>query len=353
MSVLRLFLGRLLCAAAVLCAAPAASHAAPRVAIIHGGDVEADIVQRLRAELDTLGLEVAVSRMQTATAGSDTHLAAACALGTDAAIRIAFEQRQVALWVADCRVPKVVLDERLARDDAADDVAALRVVELVRATVIELRLPGIRAEATALEPPPKPERAGPVGPARAADHERRPALPPEPPRESSLSAAVGPAVELSLPDRPPLPLVWIGVGYRATSAVKVDAWLSASVTTALLSQPEGAADVRPVTIALQASLAPRAEAWSPELGLGVAAQHILVQGRADPPYEARSDPITVALPFVRAALARRLTARFGAGGHAWCGYAIPRPVVRFAGREAFEMHRPSVGVGLLVALSLD
>jgi hypothetical protein len=164
---------------------------------------------------------------------------------------------------------------------------------------------------------------------------------------------VGPAVELSLPDRPALPLVWIGVGYRATSAMKLDAWLSAASTTAELRQPEGAADVRPVTIALQTSFAPRTEAWSPELGLGVAAQHILVQGRADAPYEARSDPITVAFPFARAALVRRLTARFGVGAHGWCGYAIPRPIVRFAGREAFEMQRPALGIGILLALTLD
>jgi hypothetical protein len=342
----------LLCAAAVLCGAPA-SLAAPRVAIIHGSEVEADIVQRLRAELDTLGLEVAVSRMQTATAGTDTHLAAACALGTDAAIRIAFERRQVALWVADCRVPKVVLDERLARDDAADDVAALRVVELVRATVIELRLPGVHADGAASQSQEPATPARPAARSRPVEREHRSARPPKPPREGRLSAALGPAVELSLPDRPALPLVWIGVGYRATSSMKLDAWLSVSPTTAELSQPEGSADVRPVTIALQASFAPRAEAWSPELGLGVAAQHILVQGRADAPYQARSDPITVALPFARAALVRRLTPRFGVGAHGWCGYAIPRPVVRFVGREAFEMQRPALGIGILLALTLD
>jgi len=353
LSLLRLLPGCALCAAAVLCGASPISGAAPRVAIIHGGEVEADIVQRLRAELDALGLEVAVSRMQTATAGTDTHLAAACALGTDAAIRIAFEQRQVALWVADCRAPKVVLDERWARDDVADDVAALRVVELVRATLIELRLPGVRAEVAAADSQPRRRPALAAAPTQVAQRNGRPAPPAKQAREARLSAAVGPALELSFPDVPPLPALWIGIGYHATSALKLETWFSASITTADLEQREGAANIRPLTIAAQASFAPRTGRWSPELGLGIAAEHILVQGSASPPFEARSDPLTVALPFARAALVHRLTARLGVGAQAWCGYAIPRPVVRFVGREAAEMHRPLVAIGPLVAVSLD
>jgi hypothetical protein len=85
----------------------------------------------------------------------------------------------------------------------------------------------------------------------------------------------------------------------------------------------------------------------------MALAHLAIDGSAQPPLLARKESTTVALPFLRLSFGRWLASRVGLGASGFAGVAMPRPAIRFDGREVAEWGRPVVIGVLTCSVALD
>ena len=115
-----------------------AAESSPRVVLIEDPG-ETTILPRLRAELVGLGLDVlTVAKNQDEQLPRDL-IARARDLGAVAAFRVVVVDDRADVWIADRVTGKVVLRELLPRGAQIDGrVVALRAVELLRASLLEL-----------------------------------------------------------------------------------------------------------------------------------------------------------------------------------------------------------------------
>ncbi len=248
----------------MLCAlhARAAGEAPPRVALIEDPS-DTSILPRLHAELEGLGLDARLVAKRPDEQLPRDLIEAARNTGAVAAFRIVVAEDRADVWIADRVTGKVVLREMLPRGAQIDGrVVALRAVELLRASLMELDLRRQPAE----EPPPAVTL--PSSSALLEDLER-----------SALTAAssflwspggTSPAVGVAaaLAWRP----TWIGARLFGGSML----------APATLSRPEGKGELTTRWIGLDATVQPRRPrmVWRPRLGLGFAALSTDVRGSA-------------------------------------------------------------------------
>ena len=143
----------MVCALAAISLPALAADQPPRVALIED-PAETTILPRLRAELGGLGLDVrTVAKNQDEQLPRDL-IEAARLTGAVAAFRIIVEGDRADVWIADRITGKVVLREMLPRGPHIDGrVVALRAVELLRASLLELDVPRAAPQGE-LPPPP-------------------------------------------------------------------------------------------------------------------------------------------------------------------------------------------------------
>jgi len=230
-----------------------AAEETPRVALIEDPE-ETTILPRLHAELTGLGLDVKTVFKNESEQLPRDIIEAARATGAVAAFRIVVAGDRADVWIADRITGKVVLREMLPRGAKIDGrVVALRAVELLRASLLELDM----RRAPQGEPPPPvalTENSGLL-----QDLER-----------FSLSAdsaflwspgGCGPGlgVAAAVAWRP----TWIGARLSGGSVL----------APATITRPEGTGEVTTRWLALDAVLQPRRTriAWRPRAGLGFAA----------------------------------------------------------------------------------
>jgi len=260
------------------------------------------------------------------------------------------------VWVADHVTRKTVVRRMGSRGagDAADRALALRVVELMRASLVEgLVLPASDddiAPAPAPSPTPGPARVFPADVTawtRDALHE------PPPRRSPHLGLALGVAGAFAGPDvgmavAPQLRVAWYATPAWSVGVLAVGPGFGARVTAT-----EGTANVRQELalgeVAFESAAAGITSAF---VSLGAGAYHLYASGDATPPYTSGHDDAWSALLAVGAGLRVRITGAASVVVDAREVLALPRPVVVFASeRVAAAMHPGTVGA-LSVAVDL-
>jgi hypothetical protein len=289
---------------------------------------------RLVAELESLGFRAVVLDPSAEPASRASLEASARRAGAIAAIRAVPSERGVEVWIADRVTGKTVLRD-LANDRGTPDVEdalALRVVELLRASLLEIALP-------------VPSRGE---------------VPATPEIVEKMSVSLPKAVEVAAPPRwrlslaPGLLLSPGGFGGSASLALGLD-WMPSDhvgvfalaaipLTGAHIARPQGSADLTILLAGGGVRFLPASatSAWIPSIDLGLAAVSLRSAGTANPGFVASSPSAVTAAPFARLGLAFAPLPRLRLRADVLAGLATPGITVQFAQHEIATWGAPLV-----------
>ena len=317
--------------------APATSEVeAPDVLVI-GTPADDAAVRRVAAELEAIGFSVEIEiTTDPVRLASPEH--ADTSTQRHAIVRVDVANGEAHLFVRDGTGGTTTRIVERGPDDrpAADVVLAHRTVEVLRASLRQL------AEPAAVTPEP-------VAPAPAPTPAPAPAPPPaDAPRHDALFVVLGAAVTGSPGRLSPTGHAAVGLRYQPHPRLGITLRGLAPLHARELTRPEGRASAWLGTIEawLHVGLARPSRRWQPDLGAGVGAVMLGVRGEAMPPLQSRTDLVAAATLAGGAGLSVRLHPRVRVRGHAFVGVALPRPAVRFAGRDVASWGQPFAG-GLL------
>lgn len=309
------------------------------IAVVRDAETDERTLTRLRSELDALGLRVVEVSAPAEDRSPRGLERAAREAGAFAALRIVPWERGIEVWIADRVTGKTVLRELVvAPGEAADEVVALRAVELLRASLLELELP--HEQSGDVPPPPAVKRL-------VSRPEPAPA-----PAESDPKFGIGLGVGPVLSPGGVHPSWQIMLKARYVMAPRWGAELVGLLPTlpSAIHQPEGSADISIffVGAALTFDLLAPPNPWTARAAIGVGGAALRMVGSANPPYVSATDSVIVALPYTRLDLLYRIASDVRLGASIWAGVALPRATVTFADRQVASWGRPAgVGTGLL------
>jgi hypothetical protein len=290
----------------------------------------AAVERRVAAEMQRLGLETV--RVPSAAVDTDARLAELGAQASShralAALRIVRgrEGREAQLWVYDALTGKMLLRRTaaVASREGADAMVALRVVELLEASLIEIRM---RRRLAAARPPS--EIPAEVSRVVAA------ALPPPQPAPRPWRATAGLGLSATPGGAGPVVGVLLGFArsFRPWIALRGEAFLPVSANTTSVSEGDEA-DFRPIALRAGVELEP----WShrivsPALGLGAGTLIANASGRVRAPAVGRSDWTAVALLSATLRAGVRLSPSLALVASATVGVALPEVEVHLGGEE--------------------
>jgi hypothetical protein len=330
-----------------------AAAGSPRVALVVGEEAtsESSVTTQLRAELSAAGFEIVVT--QSSNPETSRESLEKIARDTDSFAAIAVVEPEdglaVDIWVADRVTGKTVL----RRIDAGEDqrqgaaIVALRAVELLRASLLELNLPdrprgevGVTPEVRAFVPEPPP-RLGPAPPPAPIDRVE----PGVEPKRQRFGVALGGAAFVAPGGIPLAPAPRLVISWRP-----LEDWAGAlDLSGPALASVEGRAGRASVDQELALGKIQLEPTWgdvSPLAAIGVGAFRLGARGSARAPFEDRSGG---ALAF---ALAIGAGARIRVAEHvrlvldAQAVGLFPKPVVRFAGEQVAATGRPLLLAGV-------
>jgi hypothetical protein len=262
-----------------------------------------------------------------------------------AAIRVVPSRNGVEVWVADRITGKTVLAEVVRTDPSTPGDAALRAVELLRASLLELSAP--RADAPSREPPAGRAPANRATQRPPSDQEPRPA--PSAPSGATiptLTLAAGAASIWSPGEVEPAGQAILSVRWMPTR-IGAEVTALVPITPLTLRVPEGLLDVSSALAqaAVVLDLAPRTAAVLPRVGVGIAAAFVRVQGMPSQPGRAAQIDHLLDLAFcTEGALGFPVApwARVTLG--ALAGVTAHRPVLRLADTDVAVWGRPLVAM---------
>lgn len=342
----------------------------PRPKVVLIADRRSDpIMARVYAELATLGFTVEVVRVRGADAPSHGPLeTSAREAGAAVALRVAEVPGGVEVSIDQGATGKSVQRTVMADDPAT---IAIRAVELLRASLLEVRSPSpsrgeveadpaAPAVVDAREPPPA--RPAPVAaPLPRADgaSQARPPPPSRPGATASVPATFGvgaaPAVLWSPGGVPATPTLDVSGYAMIRPRLGLSTFVQIPLATASREGKEG---TRRVWVALaslgvRVPLGPTDAAWLPSIGAGLAAAWLHVEGEGrSPGYVGRSKDAYAVAPYLRAGLSFAPTPHLRISEHLLAGIAGPRIVIDAAGRATDTWGRPFLGASLGVELVL-
>lgn len=348
-----------------------------------------EAVVRLRGELTAAGFRVEVA---DAPAGADAQAAlsgSAAAANVDAVVAIPRDpDRQTAqIRIVDRLTGKTVAGQvpPPARGHRGAEVLAIRALELLRASLLEVELesppPG-----RPVSPPPSPAS---VSPGRLAEPPPVPTAPPPPDQAGGTSARPLPPAAVSHPTATSRPrareagrvaapggtsvfAVEIGgvvlgsvqgVGPAVLPVVRAETrigarWLGRLTlaglgTRARVSSGDDAADVAHALALLELALPFRARRRvQPFLSFGAGGAHLTAESLPRWPYPGKRDSSWAALVDVGAGLRVGLGERLQLAGEVHAQGAYPYPVIRFDDTTLAEEGRPTLLAGLSVVVWL-
>jgi hypothetical protein len=327
--------------------------AASRIIVIDDADrTTREATARLRGELAAAGFEVE-PRAHGGDARSDVESSEGNAVATVRLVRDP-QTRATELWVSDRLTGKTLVRRVNVDPERAPRLVALRVVELLRASLLELASP-------------PHDDAPPVTPAMAQP----------PPPEIVKLVAPPPPVAHEAPSVPPGPRAWIeraafdaGVAVLASAdhlgpaaAPTFGAWLALPASLALRLRVVGPAYESGVSNAIGSAvvrqeLASVDLAWvipvrgvlAPYLALGGGPYHLHVQGTAAAPYHGTTNDVWAALAAGGAGVAFRLAPAVSIALEGRVFGLAPHPAVTIGGERVASAGAPSLlGSGSLVA----
>ncbi len=329
----------------------AGAAAVPRIVII-APTSDDRISLRLQAELRALHFDVPDVEIAPTPPSRAQLEEAARKSEAVAAVRIVPSTAGVEVWIVDRMTGKTVLREIVTKEGSAaagDATVALRVVELLRASLMELD--AARPPEGEIQPPPlirelmaPPRRASPALPARAA----LPAL--DPP---AFSIELGPAALLSSGGFSPSGLVSAAVHYRPAEAFGASLIALIPILPAVVSGPEGSTSARAglLGVGLRGTWTSPDSRWAPTLGGGIAALWLRLDGQPAAHFTSASASVFSAAPYLRAGLGLTLVPRLRVRADALVGASLPPTMVKFGERLAavwgVPFVAPTLGVELL------
>ena len=329
-----------------LALAPAAARAAgsPRIVLVapEPGD---RVAVRIRAELRALRFEVVDAEPAPGPPARAPLAEVARERGAVAAVRLVPSSAGVEVWIVDRITGKTVLREVLTEEPgsaAGSATVALRVVELLRASLMELDAPGPpRGEVTLPE-----EVRGLLAPSR-----RSPATPP-PPGRPIVSIEVGPTLLVSPGGLGPEGAVQVAAHLAPESRVAASLFAMVPLVPASASGPEGSATLRFGIFGggARVRLAAPGARWAPVAGAGVSALWMSYDGKPGAGWVGASgDAFTVA-PWLRVGLGVAVAPRLRLRADLLGGVAVRRPAIQFGERVAARwgapFFAPSIGIEL-------
>jgi hypothetical protein len=322
----------------------AAADQPPPTVVVLVESSESPLSQRLKQEMESLGLSVQWG--DPTLAPTRPLEVEARSAGAIAAVRVTqLGGGAVEMTILDRVTGKTVhraLSVSTPSDPAAAELIATRTVELLRASLMELASPH----------PPRGEV--PATPEVRALAPR----PPEPfsrtPRQRSgvFSLQLGPALVYS-PDWRPAGHLSMGAGWMPTPLVGIEGWVLVPVIHSRVVDEEGYAELAASLYGLggvfrwqtKSSLSARATA-------GVALGVLEFEGVPNSPYEGARDRLWAWSPYAGGGMVWQVLPGFGVRLDLSAGLAYPHTVVRFAMREIADWGRPWCAGSLAAELSL-
>ncbi len=258
--------------------------------------------------------------------------AAACAVRI---VRPPAGQGVVELWVNDRVTGKMLFRQLEISPEVGDreaEIIALRIVEMLRASLLELRLPA--PETGRRTPPPPKPRALPPAVRRLVPKE-----PPPPPPLLELEPQAG--AWISSGGVPALGMLHLGLRLRLPAAIALTADLGLSAISGHLRE-EGLASTFDVLSGLVwATWQPEPRATvRPAFGVGAGLLRPSAEGISGDGFTLREDATWVAAAGVRFELSWHFGHRFAALFTVNAGVAIPEITVRFAGEAVAHAGNP-------------
>ncbi|HEY4121797.1 MAG TPA: hypothetical protein VGM56_28215 [Byssovorax sp.] len=250
--------------------------------------------RRLTAELEALGFRVVPIDPEKNPASRASLEESARRSGALAAIRAVPSERGVEVWIADRVTGKTVLREMLREEGAhdRDGALALRTVELLRASLIEVALPSSRGDVDVADD--LRDRLNLPAPESSA-----------PPRLDRLRFSLGAGPLLSAGGFGPSCAVQGGVAWMPLDffGFAVTAWVQA--TTPTVRAAEGTASLSAMFVGggPRFRLAERRSAWSPTLDIGMAAVLLRSSGSASQGYVSGTSSGAGAAPYLQPGIA--------------------------------------------------
>jgi hypothetical protein len=296
---------------------------------------------QLRAELTSLGFEVASASATDAVPSRQSLEDAARTSGAIAALRVHASRAGVEVWVMDRVTSKTLLREFvLSRDEGgaeADSAVALGAVELLRASLLEVEQPHYVPKEVPVTP--AVERLIP----RAAH---------APPR---VTLALGPAAAWSVGGLAVTPHIDVWMRLRASDSFALTTRLVLPTIPATVEGREGRATVTlaGATVGGDALLLPQEGRFQVRTGAGVGVLWAHMEGTATPTFVGRGDDVVTTLSFLHSGASARLSRSVFVFADATLALASPRPVIVFADRTVAAWGQPATffTVGLELPLS--
>jgi hypothetical protein len=282
------------------------------------------------AELEALGFHGVILAPDAATASRVSLENAARSAGAIAAIRAVPSERGVEVWIADRVTGKTVLRE-LASDGRQDRDAslALRVVELLRASLLEITLP--KPPPGEVPAPPEVRETLALAPAPIA-----------PPPAPTLRFSIAPAALLSPGGVGAGGSLDLGLAWMPSEHVGLSAFAAIPFSDAHVAPPGGSVDLKVVLAGggVRFLFTTRASRWAPTADVGLMGVSIHSDGATTSGTRARTDAKAAAAPFARLGLAFAVTPNFRVRADALTGVIAQGVSIHFAGTEVATWGRP-------------
>jgi hypothetical protein len=247
-----------------------ATENAPATLVLVTNHRDAAIIPLLRSELESLGLTIETVDKGEAEVIPRDLKRVAHERNAVAAVRVLVSTGVVEVWIADRVTGKVVLREVLpqaADSKVSESTVVLRVVELLRASLMEVEAP--HAPRGEVAPPPTLYKV--VG---------------FPEATGQLRLEMGTAVIMSAGGVGPSLAAEFDVGYRASNHLTVDGFGAMSVIPGEVSGAEGTAKVlsRILALDMEAHTSASASTWQPFARAGFGLLSLSSKGEARTPY---------------------------------------------------------------------
>lgn len=315
-----------------------AIEAAPRVALVREAAPSAEreaFENQLRSELTAAGFEV-VSVVGEANSAEELE-AIAARESSVAAIRLDKPAGNVSarLWVTERVTGKTLL--RTVRPEAvspdAPGIIALRAVELLRASLLELN----ESHPPRGSVPATPAVRAWVAPARTA----QPSLPP-PAAEPAWAITAGPTLIVSPGGVPASLAPFLGFVWRPSKQWSSELrWDGPFVSTA--ETAVGSANIDQQFLTWRTRFEPFSfKPVHPYVLAGIGGQHISVHGSAKTPFRGRSSSAYSLLGLLGLGVGIPIVSQVRATVECSVGFAAARPVVHFSDSEPVSTGRPWV-----------
>jgi hypothetical protein len=262
------------------------------------------------------------------------------------------------VWVADHVTHKTVVRRMGSRGsgDAADRALALRVVELMRASLVEgLVLPPSDEDVPAAVPAAPSAAPPPPAPPPPPDVARwtREAMRVAPPSRRHVAIALGVEGAFAGPDVGLAVAPVLRVAWRATDTWSLGVLAAGPGYGARVSAAEGSANLRQeLALAEVAFEPPTAGTVGGFATLGAGAYHLYASGDATAPFTSGQDEAWAVLLGAGGGLKLRLSPASSIVLDVREVIALPRPVVVFAATQVGTAMRPGTLGGISLALDL-